>query len=240
MTDEYSESAEFIDLLIAPFWTALRPVLTEALSSRTATTAVDLGAGSGHGTLLLAETLPGADVVAVEPSAGLRSALLARVHGDERLRRRVTVLPAAFPDVALPGRFAVLIAMNVLGHFDAAGRDRLWSLLAARLDHDGVAVVNLQPPAEPVPVPESVAATAQVGRLTYEGRARAEPTGDGTLTWFMTYRTLDGDTAIDERAVSYAWHLVDETGLRTEVAAHGLTLTPTGDPQLGVYTITHG
>lgn len=89
-------------------------------------------------------------------------------------------------------------------------------------------------------MPESVAATAQVGRLTYEGRAKAEPIGNGTPTWFMTYRTLDGDAVIDERTASYAWHLVDETGLRAEVTAHGLTLTPTGDPQLGVYTITHG
>lgn len=178
-------------------------------------------------------------MVAVEPSPGLRSALLARVHGDEDLRTRVTVLPSSFPDVELPERFSALIAMNVLGHFDTAQRGVLWSLLAERLDRGGVAVVNLQPPAEPVPVPESVASTARVGRLTYEGRAKAEPTGDGTLTWFMTYRTLDGETQLDERTVSYRWHLVDADGLRTKTAAHGLTLAPAGDPELGVYTITH-
>ena len=61
-------------------------------------------------------------MVAVEPSPGLRSALLARVHGDEDLRTRVTVLPSSFPDVELPERFSALIAMNVLGHFDTAQR----------------------------------------------------------------------------------------------------------------------
>ncbi|MEU3271211.1 class I SAM-dependent methyltransferase [Saccharomonospora sp. NPDC006951] len=240
MKDEYSESAEFIDLLIAPLWTTLRPVLSSALAHAAPTTAVDLGAGSGHGTLLLAELLPGADVVAVEPSPGLRAVLLARVHADERLRRRVTVLPGAFPGVALPGQFSVLIAMNVLGHFDADAREQLWSLLAERLDRGGVAVVNLQPPAEPVPVPESVAATARVGRLAYEGLAKAEPAGDGTLTWYMTYRTLDGDRLLGESTVSYAWHLIDEDGLRAEVAEHGLTLTRAGEAELGVYTITRG
>ncbi|ASR35788.1 hypothetical protein BAY61_13120 [Prauserella marina] len=240
MKDEYSESAEFIDPLITPLWTALRPVLAGALRGAAPTTAVDLGAGSGHGTLLLAELLPGAEIVAVEPSPGLRAVLLARAHDDERSRRRVTVLPAAFPDVELPDEFSVLIAMNVLGHFGPDTRDRLWSLLAGRLEHGGVAVVNLQPPAEAVPVPESVASTARVGRLTYEGRAKAEPTGDGTLTWYLTYRTFDGDTLLGERTVSYAWHLVGEDGLRAEVAAHGLTLTRAGEAGLGVHTITRG
>ncbi|MBB3051529.1 SAM-dependent methyltransferase [Prauserella isguenensis] len=239
MNDEYAESAEFVDLLIGPFWTALGPVVTGALTGVTGTV-VDLGAGSGQGTVLLAEALPDAEILAVEPSPGLRAALLAKVNADRGLRERVTVLPAAFPGVDLPERIGGLVAMNVLGHFDSAQRAALWSLLSGRLVSGGVAVVNLQPPSEPVHVPEAVASTARVGRLYYEGLARAEPAGDEAVTWHMTYRTYAGEGLVDERRVSYGWHLVTESVLRGETAEHDLALTAVGSPELTTFALRRG
>ncbi len=51
---------------------------------------VDIGAGTGLGTLLVADTVPGGEVIAVEPSPILRAVLLSRLAADDGLRQRVT------------------------------------------------------------------------------------------------------------------------------------------------------
>ncbi len=49
---------------------------------------------------------------------------------------------------------------------------------ADRLASGGRAVLNLQPPTEPVSVPEVLASAVEVGHRRYEGWARAEPNTD--------------------------------------------------------------
>lgn len=238
MIDAYAESAEYIDILISPFWADLGPALAEATKSAEPGPVVDIGAGSGCGTLVIGDALPEAEIFAVEPSAGLRSALLAKVNAHETLRDRATVLPEGFLEADLPERLSLVVAMNVIGHFTPAERLDIWKLLAERLTTDGRVVLNLQPPSEPVEIPEAVASTARIGRRRYECRARAEPTGDGTLTWHMTYRVHHDDAVVDERTVSYAWNLVSEPQLRDELSRVGLQLRQLEPTELGMYAVT--
>ncbi|RBM06857.1 trans-aconitate 2-methyltransferase [Streptomyces sp. PT12] len=240
-TDAYAASAEYLDLLIAPFWDAAGPALAEAIRDTDAATGpvLDIGAGSGRGTLLLGDTLPKSEIIAVEPSPGLRAALLARLATHDALRPRVTVLPEPLPAAELPDRLGLVIALNVIGHFPPAERRALWNLLATRLAPGGRALLNLQPPTEPVAVPETLAATAHVGRRRYEGWARAEPVGDAILTWHMTYRTHHDGRLVAERTVSYPWYLLDETTLRAEATEAGLRARPLGPPELGLQVLTH-
>ncbi|GAA2891923.1 hypothetical protein GCM10020220_097600 [Nonomuraea rubra] len=168
MADEYERSAEFVDLMLAPHWAGLGPPLAAALRGIT-DPIVDVGAGGGHGTRVIAKAAPGAEIVAVEPSMALRSILLARVGEAGELRERVTVLPEHLLAAALPSRLGAVVAMNVLGHFDPAGRQAAWKMLADRLVPGGRAVLNLQPPAEPAAVPESRFAEVRIGRRRYEG-----------------------------------------------------------------------
>ncbi len=74
--DEYHDSGEFLDLLSLDAWQALRDPVRSALAGAApqAGPIVDLGAGSGLGTLLIAEVLPAARILAVEPSAVQRAA----------------------------------------------------------------------------------------------------------------------------------------------------------------------
>ncbi|MFR9722190.1 class I SAM-dependent methyltransferase [Streptomyces sp. MS19] len=238
--DAYAASAEYIDLLITPFWDVAGPVLAEAIRDIDAATGpvLDIGAGSGRGTLLLGETLPESEIIAVEPSPGLRAALLARLAGHDALRPRVTVLPEPLPAAELPDRLGLVIALNVIGHFPPAERRAVWHLLATRLAPGGRALLNLQPPTEPIAIPDTLAATAHVGRRRYEGWARAEPAGDTTLLWHMTYRTHHDGRQVAEQTVSYPWHLLDGTTLRAESEAAGLCARPLGPPDLGLYTLT--
>lgn len=238
MIDAYTESAEYIDVLISPFWADLGPALADAITAAEPGPVVDIGAGSGCGTLMIGNALPEAEIFAVEPSAGLRSALLAKVNAHETLRDRVTVLPEGFLEADLPRQLSLVVAMNVIGHFTPAERLDIWMLLAERLAPNGQALLNLQPPSEPVELPEAVASTARIGRRRYECRARAEPTGDGTLTWHMTYRVHHDDAVVDERTVSYAWNLLAEPQLRDELSQAGLKLRPLEPTELGMYAIT--
>ncbi|TMR93183.1 class I SAM-dependent methyltransferase [Nonomuraea basaltis] len=72
---------------------------------------VDVGAGGGHGTRLIAQAVPEAEIVAVEPSATLRSVLLVRVNETTELRDRVTVLPEGLLEARLPPRLGAVVAM---------------------------------------------------------------------------------------------------------------------------------
>ncbi|MEV5892483.1 class I SAM-dependent methyltransferase [Nonomuraea fuscirosea] len=238
VADEYERSAEFIDVMIAPHWAVLGPPLEEALRGVT-DPVVDVGAGGGHGTRVIAKACDG-EIVAVEPSPALRSVLLARVNEAAELRDRVTVLPEGLLDADLPHRLGAVVAMNVIGHFSPAARQRIWALLAERLVPGGRAVLNLQPPAEPAAVPRTRSADVRLGRRRYEGWARAEPAGPGRVTWHMTYRTHHDDRRVGEVTASYHWWVLGERQLTAELARHGLKPVRTGPAELGMYLISRG
>lgn len=240
MRDEYGDSAEFIDILSRSVWEMLGPILTDVLRGvdTAAGPVVDVGAGSGLGTEVIARALPAARILAVEPTSGLRGVLLAKLMSDEDLRRRVTVLAADLSSARLPERLGAVVAMNMLGHLDPAERRAFWALLAERLAPGGRAVVNLLPPLEPVAVPTIQSAGVAIGQHLYEGWSRAEPAGTDALTWHMTYRVFDGDRITSSVTADYHWWVVTEPQLRDELTAQHLTATVTGPPDAGVYRIT--
>ncbi len=238
--DQYERSAEFIDLMMASYWAGLKPVLTDALQGLPADVgpAVDIGAGGGLGTAVIGRAVPSIDIVAVEPSPALRAVLLSRVNHDPGLRDRVTVIADGFLEAALPTQWGAVVAMNVIGHFSPRQRSEIWALLGQRLDRRGRAVVNLQSPHEPGVVPPFRAAEVRLGRRRYEGWGRAEPAGETGVTWHMTYRVFQDGELVQEVEAAYPWEVLGEQRLRSEVGKHGLTLTPTGPGDLGMYVIT--
>ncbi|WP_188190329.1 class I SAM-dependent methyltransferase [Nonomuraea sp. SYSU D8015] len=235
--DQYERSAEFVDVMLAPHWTVLGPAVAEALRGAPGPV-VDVGAGGGHGTRAIAQALPEAEIFAVEPSPGLRAVLMARVNESPQLRERVTVLPSGLLEATLPRGLGAMVAMNVIGHFDPAGRRAIWELLAGRLLPGGRAVLNLQPPAEPVTVPRTRFSDLRIGRRRYEGWGRAEPAGPDLVTWHMTYRVVQDGEPPEEVEVDYAWWVLGADRLKAELADHGLQAAPTGPAELGLWLVT--
>ncbi|QOC93446.1 class I SAM-dependent methyltransferase [Micromonospora craniellae] len=225
MSDEYQIAGEYLHLLSEAAWQALRTPVTQALRGAAGdATLVDIGAGSGLGTEVLAATVPDGDVIAVEPSPLLRAVLLSRVAAHPDLRQRVTTLAGDALGVELPGRLGAVLAMNMIGHLDPDGRRTFLRRVAERLVPGAPLVLNLQPPAEPTPVPFTVFGEVQVGRHTYEGGGSAEPSGSAAVTWRMRYRVLDTDGAVlREDHADYRWHVVAPEVLLTEMADAGLT-----------------
>ncbi|MGP3955753.1 class I SAM-dependent methyltransferase [Nonomuraea sp. 3N208] len=239
MADEYERSGEFVDVMLAAHWAALGPPLAEALRGVSGPI-VDVGAGGGHGTRVIAEAVTEAEIMTVEPALALRSILLARVSESPGLCDRVTVLPEGLLEAALPDQLGAVVAMNVIGHFDPAGRQAIWTMLAERLLPGGRAVLNLQPPTEPMTVPESRFADVRLGRRRYEGWGRAEPVGPDRIAWHMTYRTYHDDRLVGELETTYDWCVLDEERLEKELDEHGLVLSRTGPAELGMYRIDRG
>ncbi|MDV6261942.1 class I SAM-dependent methyltransferase [Rhodococcoides yunnanense] len=236
--DPYARSADHLDLLSAGMWQHLTSGVTEALGDLAEhSTIVELGAGTGLGTEVIARIAPTASIVAVEPSSHLRAVLLHRIASDTDLRSRVTIENLPFPASRLPESFDALFIMNTLGHLDRQAREQLWQVIAARLRPAGYAVINLQQPTTASAVPEFEMAHERVGNRSYHGSAWAERIDDTTMKWHMTYRTSEDGTEIEATDVEYLWNVIDSTTLENELRQHNLSAAAVGSEQLGIHRI---
>ncbi|RKS09149.1 hypothetical protein DFP74_4878 [Nocardiopsis sp. Huas11] len=240
--DDYAHSAEFIDVMIAGWWEAFGGHVAEAVASMKGAEGpvIDVGAGGGAGTRVLLDTLPEAEVIAVEPAPGLRAVLLSRAADPVWSGGRVTVDGEDLLSARLPERFGGLLAMNVLGHFTPLQRARIWEMLAQRLAPGSVALVNLLPPQEPTTVERTMMSEFTVGRRDYRGWSAAEPTGPESVRWSMTYEVYEGGERVRSTDVDYDWWVLTGEGLRAEAARHGLDAAPTGPDEAGLYLLRHG
>nr|WP_202437153.1 Gfo/Idh/MocA family oxidoreductase [Streptomyces sp. SID5910] len=243
-TAAYSPSAEFFDLVAAEHTaTASAPAVAALLADADLSTGpvVDIGAGTGLVTEAVARARPDAEIIACEPSVGMRAVLTSRVFSDEDLRTRVTVTADAAPDLDLPDRISVVLLCGVLGHLDADERSRLWRRLNRRLVPGGLVIVELMQFERPSTLPETRLATATAGHHRYEWSFGAAPdeTDDGVMRLHSTWRVYRDGAPQAEREVrdSYRWA---PFGLKDVVAESGMTArtlpTRPGAPPLAVLT----
>lgn len=223
--DEYAVAAEHYDLWAAGHWAQLRPALAAQLKGVDASAGpvLDVGAGTGLGTVLIADAVPGVQVLAVEPSRAMRVGLVTRLMSRPDLHDRVTVLQTDLAGIDWPEQLSGFVAMAMLGHVAPAARQALWRDLATHLAPSAPAVVLLQPPGRPETVPATRHTEARLGQHDYEGWAAAEPVGPRTLRWTMSYRVLRDGELVDEQQWSSDFHTVSEDDVRTEAGAAGLT-----------------
>ncbi|WP_134655257.1 Gfo/Idh/MocA family oxidoreductase [Streptomyces sp. H23] len=245
-TAPYSPSAEFFDLVAAEHTaTASAPAVAALLADAdlSAGPVVDIGAGTGLVTEAVARARPDAEIIACEPSVGMRAVLTSRVFSDADLRTRVTVTADAAPDLDLPDRISVVLLCGVLGHLDAEARARLWRRLNRRLAPGGLVVVELMQFERPSTLPETRLATATAGRHRYEWSFAGAPdeTEDGVMRLRSTWRVYRDGARQPEREVhdSYRW---TPFALADVVAESGMTArtlpTRPGAPPLAVLTRT--
>lgn len=232
-TDEYAVAAEHYDLWAAGHWAQVGPSLAARLEGvdPSAGPVLDVGAGTGLGTVLIADAVPGVQVLAVEPSRAMRVGLVTRLMSRPDLHDRVTVLRTDLAGIGWPEQLSGFVAMAMLGHVEPEARLGLWRDLATHLAPSAPAIVLLQPPGRPETVPASRHTRARLGQHDYEGWAAAEPVGPRTLRWTMSYRVLRDGELVDEQRWSSDFHTVSEDDVRTEAGDSGLT-TQVGDDGL--------
>jgi hypothetical protein len=225
----YGVGAEFTALFLAT-GPDPAPGLPDALAGvDPALPLVELGAGTGLGTLRLADAVPDAEILAVEPDRAQRTALMTRLAGRPDLHARVTVVPADAFAADLPARWGGALAIHLLCQLSPPDRRRLLRLFAARLAPGTPAVVDWHYDAtEPATVPERHSASVPLGRYTYERWFAARPDGPDASRVRNRYRVMHGDTVVAEQLVERTVPFVRGPELLADAAAAGLTATRSG------------
>ena len=227
-SDPYGEAtAEFYDLLATNMWESFGLELLDLLADVDPTVGpiVDIGSGSGVGLAYLQAAVPGADVIAIEPSKAMRTALHARLAMDHSLRAMTTVVPRTLADAPLPNRACALVVLAALGHLADPERTRMWRFIAERMPPGAPAVIGILPPDRALTVPLTRYRQLQVGHYSYEGWQHGEPLDDRTMAWTLIYRVLDGDRLVAEHTASSTWRCDSVDDIRSEIAPFGLNLT---------------
>ena len=104
--------------------------------------AVDLGAGTGLGTLALASLFPDRELLAIESSPTMLAALLTRLI-DRNLTNRVSVLPVDFLSLGdQETKWGCALASHVFCQLTQTDRMTLWDVIRRNLHPDGMVVVD--------------------------------------------------------------------------------------------------
>ncbi|WP_139348004.1 class I SAM-dependent methyltransferase [Nocardia donostiensis] len=233
MRSDYAAAAEFYELVADRQVRVSGPVLVTALAGvdTSAGPVVEIGAGTGRVTEIIAEVLPGARVLAAEPCDPMRAVLTARVlRGD--LRDRVTVVAESAQTLPLPDRISAAVVFGVVNHLTPDERVDLLRRLARRLPQGAPIVVELMGGTRAQPVRRTRILREPIGGLVYEWWGSAEPVTDRRLHWRTTWKVLRGDELVRLVREDYDWELVgldelaEETGLRSRLLG----------PEIGVLT----
>ncbi len=193
--------------------------LLSVTDCRPTTGVLEVGAGSGLVTTVLAEAYPDVPILAVEPAGPMRALLLAKLAAAADLRSRVTVYPAEVQALDLERVADLAVCVDVAATLAPDQRRAVWAATARALVPGGLLLVE-----SPPPVPESGRSSlpcVRVGLDRYTGEVTAAATGPGTVRWRFTYRVLRGDRVLREVAEEFDGWSVDPGELRTELAAAG-------------------
>ncbi len=222
----YAVTAQFYDAIAGDRHAAVGRAIADALIGLDTDghPIIDIGAGTGLTTQIIAQALPHTDILAVEPDPAMRTALMTRIWSNPDLRRRVSILPLPLASAPLPTLISAAIASASLVHFNPGQRQDLWALLAQRLLPTGRAVFEIQCPIAQ-DVPETCIASAQVGHITYESWACARRIDDDRQHWHLTYISRLHGREIDRQSTDYQCWVLSADGLLSEARAFGLAGT---------------
>jgi uncharacterized protein YceH (UPF0502 family) len=232
--DPYGEAtAEFYDLLETAMWDTFGLQMLDVLADVDPAEGpiIDVGSGTGIGLAYLRAAVPGARLLAIEPSKAMRVALHTRLAEFTELREQTTVIPAKFGDAPLPARASAMVLSALLGHLTDAERRRLWTFVAERMPPGAPVVIGILPPDRPLHVELVKYRERAVGDLSYEGWQSGVPIDDRRMSWTMTYQVVDraSGAVIAEYSATAPWHCDSVDDVRREIEPYGLTLTAHDD-----------
>lgn len=223
----YRGSAEFYEMVAARQAPSSGPALRVALSGTdtSAGPVLEIGAGTGAITRVIADTLADARILATEPSEVMRGSLTSRVHRDPDLRRRVTVAPD--PAEALPAgwRFCAAVLFGVVGHLTAPARAALWTALRMQMPPGSPIAVELMGVSTPRTVPPIRMLRETIGEQTYEWWSSGTPAGTDLMRFESRWKVFRGAELLREVTESHDWYTLTPADLARESGLHATRIT---------------
>jgi len=225
----YGVTAEFYDVLHATrYLESTRRILDRFLGAPMVGV-IDVGAGTGLGTALLAERCR-VPVHAVEPSAAMRAVLLSRLAGRPDVLSRVHVHTGPVQDLKLIDVADFVLCLNTMGTLDAPARAGALVSLRRALVPCGRMVVETPPsvlPTQTHRLPSwNLGDEVYGGSVTAVSPATTEPTrtaGDQTFTWRFEYQVTNGDELVRSEHESFTGYVVAD--FEPELASAGFEIT---------------
>ncbi len=182
---------------------------------------VDIGAGSGLGSAILAEVTD-AEIIALEPNATMRAMMVARLDTIGVLER-VTVLPESVPNGldGLPERVDGVIAAHMLGHLTQEERTRLLEWIATSLAPGRSALLTVSAEV-PQQGHEPVVDERTVGRFVY--RVTHHMPGPGRYEGL--FEVIDQQQRVVRSLHdAISWETVSAADIRISLAGHPVEVT---------------
>lgn len=238
MMDPYALSAEFYDIMAASQWQTAGPMVAEALANADPTNGpiLEVGAGTGLSTKVIADAVPGAEIIAVEPSPAMRSALTSRLMTDPDLAKRVTVESEGIAEIDLPDRLCAAIVVGVVGYIEPEDRIELWNTLAQRLPQGAPVIVDVMALPKPMKVPPMSIARATIGANEYRVSISGEPADkEGCQHWTMGYEILRQGQKIRSFETEHVWQTFSIDEVIDEISPAGFEGTKI-TPHMAVLT----
>ena len=215
----YTASAEFYELVAQRQAHSSGPALREALRGVDAAVGpvLEIGAGTGRITEVIADALPAAEIIATEPAVPMRAILTSRAFTDPVLRGRVTVGPDPAQTLACaPDRLCAAVVFGVAGHLHRAERVALWRALAERLPPSAPIVVELMGVAAPRVIPPVRLLRERIGEQVYEWWSSGTPSGPDRMRFDTTWKVYADGALVREVAESHEWHTLSVADLAAE------------------------
>lgn len=218
----YSVSAEFYDLLQGERDGDRACRWFTAAARRATVGVVDVGAGTGIVTAVLARraTVP---VHAVEPARAMRTHLFARIARLPTCERaRVTVHPCTIQDCGLHRVADLALAANMVPCLPPPERRATWLALAEALTPGGLLLFN-PPPERPTSRPERWALPAtRVGADLYTADVMSSPDHDVQRLRF-TYRVHRAGRLVREEHEDFTLWPAPPSAITRELREFGFT-----------------
>ena len=86
---------------------------------------LDIGAGTGKTTIEMANMICDKEIIALEPSAYMRTAFMARLMEHNEVKERISLLPIDVGKYSFRDKISGVMCMGVLGHLKRDEQEKL-------------------------------------------------------------------------------------------------------------------
>lgn len=229
MTGSYDVTAEFYDLLQATQYLEVAERLLGRWLGDPQVGVLDVGAGTGLATALLArrcEVL----VHAIEPAAAMRTVLLSRLAGRPEVLSRVRVHAGGIQQLGLTQVADFAWCYNMMASLDCAGRAAGLAALARAVVRGGTLVIQ-RPPSKAGPGRSDLPAW-HLGGDVYTGEVTCTPVGPRLVRWRFTYRVTRDDILVRQESEVFDGHLASAREMESELGDAGFAVVDSDAPNV--------